>query len=79
MIYEDVYGNLMHASEVERLAPFEIAERGFHLYDPREIRAYLWFLFYFSHWIYRMSRSGIVCFLPDLLQRSALDILTIII
>lgn len=33
MLYEDMYGNLMHAEEVEALSPHEIEERGFHVFD----------------------------------------------
>lgn len=33
MLYEDNEGRLVHPEELEEMSPFEIEERGIHLYD----------------------------------------------
>ena len=35
MLYEDNDGNLMHPEEVEALFPYEIEERGFHIFSNK--------------------------------------------
>lgn len=36
MLFEDKEGNLMHPDEVDELSPWEIEERGLHVYDHGE-------------------------------------------
>ncbi len=36
MIFEDKNGNLVDEEELDRLPPYEIEDRGFHLYDRQD-------------------------------------------
>ena len=36
MLFEDNSGRLLHAEEVDALSPWEIEERGIHIYDNKE-------------------------------------------
>jgi len=36
MLFEDIHGNLLHPEEVDKLSPWEIEERGIHVWEKEE-------------------------------------------